>query len=154
MHIDSVDRNILSLVQRDAALPVSQLAERVALSKTACWRRLKRLEAAGVIKQRVTLLDAKALNLGLTVYVSVRTAEHSQQWQRMFSQVVANIPEILEVNRMSGDPDYLLKAVVADMAGYDRLYKKLMAADILDISSSFVMEEVKMTTALPLGYSA
>lgn len=89
MHIDSVDKNILSLIQRDAALPVSQLAERVALSKTACWRRLKRLEAAGVIKQRVTLLDAKALNLGLTVYVSVRTAEHSQQWQRMFSQVVA-----------------------------------------------------------------
>ena len=153
MHIDSVDKNILGHIQRDAALPISLLAERVALSKTACWRRLKRLEAAGVIKQRVTLLDARALNLGLTVYISVRTAEHSQQWNDMFSQVVANIPQILEVNRMSGDPDYLLKAVVTDMAGYDRLYKKLIAADILDISSSFVMEEMKMTTELPLGFS-
>jgi Lrp/AsnC family transcriptional regulator len=153
MHIDSVDQNILGHIQRDASLPISLLAERVALSKTACWRRLKRLEAAGVIRQRVTLLDAKALNLGLMVYISVRTAEHSQQWNEMFSQVVASIPQILEVNRMSGDPDYLLKAVVTDMAGYDRLYKKLIAADILDISSSFVMEEVKMTTELPLGFS-
>jgi Lrp/AsnC family transcriptional regulator len=153
MHLDSVDKNILTHIQRDAALSVSVLAERVALSKTACWRRLKRLEAVGVIKQRVTLLNAKALNLGLMVYISVRTVEHSQQWDEMFSQVVANIPEILEVNRMSGDPDYLLKAVVTDMVGYDRLYKKLIAADILDISSSFVMEEVKLTTELPLDLS-
>ena len=152
MNIDRIDKNILANIQLDAALSVGVLAERISLSKTACWRRLKRLEAAGVIKQRVTLLDPEPLNLALMVYISVRTNQHSQKWNDKFTRVVTNIPEILEVNRMSGDLDYLLKAVVTNMAGYDQLYKKLIAADIFDISSSFVMEKIKATTELPLNF--
>lgn len=152
MKIDLIDKKILSQIQLDASLSVGVLAERVSLSKTACWRRLNRLQDAGVIKQRVTLLDSKSLNLALMVYISVRTNQHSEKWNAKFTKVVTKIPEILEVNRMSGDLDYLLKAVVTDMEGYDQLYKKLVAAEIFDISSSFVMEEIKATTALPLEF--
>ncbi len=152
MNLDRTDKNILAHIQLDATLSVGVLAERISLSKTACWRRLKHLEEQGIIKRRVTLLDAKALNLGLMVYVSIRTNQHSQKWNDRFTKVVTSIPEILEVNRMSGDLDYLLKAMVSDMAGYDLLYKKLVAADIFDISSSFVMEEIKSTTELPLNF--
>ena len=149
--MDNFDRNILELVQADAALSVGQIADRVALSKTACWRRIQKLEQQGVIRGRVTLLNPEALNLGLTVYVSVRTNQHNDAWAAQFNEVVAEIPEVLEVYRMSGDLDYLLKAVVSDMSGYDRLYKKLIAADLFDVSSSFVMETMKQTTALPLN---
>ena len=152
MKIDSIDKKILSHIQLDAAISVGSLADKVSLSKTACWRRLKKLEDAKVIKSRVTLLDSSALNLGLMVYISVRTNQHSQKWNTKFTKVVTSIPEILEVNRMSGDLDYLLKAVVSNMEGYDKLYKKLVAADIFDISSSFVMEEIKATTELPLSF--
>ncbi len=150
MPMDNFDRNILELMQADASLSVGAIAERVALSKTACWRRIQKLEQEGVIRGRVALLDAEALNLGLTVYVSVRTNQHNEDWAGQFGTVVDQIPEVLEVYRMSGDLDYLLKAVVSDMAGYDRLYKKLIEADLFDVSSSFVMETMKQTTALPL----
>jgi len=152
MKIDAIDRKILSHIQLDASLSVGMLSEKVSLSKTACWRRLNKLQDEGVIKQRVTLLDSKSLNLSLMVYISVRTNQHSQKWNTKFTKVVTSIPEILEVNRMSGDLDYLLKAVVSNMTGYDKLYKKLVQADIFDISSSFVMEEIKATTELPLDF--
>jgi Lrp/AsnC family transcriptional regulator len=148
--MDSYDRHILELLQTDATLSVGEVAERVALSKTACWRRVRKLEEAGVIRGRVTLLRPASVNLGLTVYVVVRTNQHNDTWARRFSEVIADIPEVLEAYRMSGDLDYLLKAVVSDMDGYDRLYKKLIRADLFDVSSSFVMETLKHTTALPL----
>jgi len=149
--MDNFDHKILALMQRDASLSVGEVADRVALSKTACWRRIQKLEQAGVIRGKVALLNPDALNLGLTVYISVRTNQHNDQWAHKFNAVVEDIPEVLEVYRMSGDLDYLMKAVVSDMAGYDRLYKKLIVADLFDVSSSFVMETMKQTTELPLG---
>ena len=148
--MDNFDHNILALMQTDVSLSVGEIAERVALSKTACWRRIQKLEEAGVIRAKVALLNPEALNLGLSFYVSIRTNQHNEEWARQFGAVIDQIPEVLEVYRMSGDLDYLLKAVVSDMPGYDRLYKKLIEADIFDVSSSFVMETIKQTTALPL----
>lgn len=150
--MDYYDQRILELIQADASLSVAELADQVALSKTACWRRLQKLDQQGVIRARVTLLDPAAVNLGLTVYVAIRTNQHNDDWSRRFSEVLAEIPEVLEAYRMSGDLDYLLKAVVSDMAGYDRLYKQLIRADLFDVSSSFVMETFKQTTALPLTH--
>ena len=148
--MDNFDHNILALMQTDVSLSVGEIAERVALSKTACWRRIQKLEEAGVIRSKVALLNPEALNLGLSVYVSIRTNQHNEDWARQFGAVIDQIPEVLEVYRMSGDLDYLLKAVVSDMPGYDRLYKKLIEANLFDVSSSFVMETIKQTTALPL----
>ena len=150
--MDSYDRHILELMQADARLSVGEIADRVALSKTACWRRVQKLEREGIIRDRVTLLEPASVNLGLTVYVVVRTNQHNDSWARRFGEVIAEIPEVLEAYRMSGDLDYLLKAVVSDMDGYDRLYKQLIRADLFDVSSSFVMETLKQTTALPLDH--
>jgi len=137
-------------MQSDASLSVGELAEKIALSKTACWRRVRKLEKQGVIRDRVTLLEPAAVNLGLTVYIVVRTNQHNDAWAKRFSEVVADIPGVLEAYRMSGDVDYLLRAVVSDLDGYDRLYKELIRADLFDVSSSFVMETLKWTTELPL----
>ncbi|WP_035525932.1 Lrp/AsnC family transcriptional regulator [Haliea salexigens] len=149
--LDNQDRQLLRLVQADAALSVSDLAERVALSKSACWRRLQKLEEAGVIRQRVTLLDPASVGLGLTVFITLRTNQHNADWAQRFNRIVQDVEGILEVYRLGGQLDYLLKAVVADMPGYDRLYQRLIEADLFDVSASFVMEEIKATTALPLG---
>ena len=148
--MDHYDRRLLELMQSDARLSVGELAEKIALSKTACWRRVRKLEKQGVIRDRVTLLEPAAVNLGLTVYIVVRTNQHNDAWAKRFSEVVADIPGVLEAYRMSGDVDYLLRAVVSDLDGYDRLYKELIRADLFDVSSSFVMETLKWTTALPL----
>jgi Lrp/AsnC family transcriptional regulator len=148
--MDHYDRRPLELMQSDATLSVGELAEKIALSKTACWRRVRKLENQGLIRERVTLLDPAAVNLGLTVYIVVRTNQHNDAWAKRFSEVVADIPGVLEAYRMSGDVDYLLRAVVSDLDGYDRLYKELIRADLFDVSSSFVMETLKCTTALPL----
>jgi len=151
MKIDQIDRQILNLLQQDASRSVGDIAELVSVSKTACWRRIHALEDAGVIRKRVALLDPGQLNLPLTVYISIRTNQHNERWAENFQQVLADIPEVLEVHRMSGDLDYLVKAVVTDMPDYDRLYKKLIKADPADVSSSFVMEQMKQTTELPLN---
>ncbi len=148
--LDRQDRVILGKIQADASQSVGELAEQVGMSKSACWRRLQKLEEMGVIRDRVALLDANALNLSLTVYISVRTNQHNDDWAARFQQATEQIPGVLEVYRMSGDLDYLIKAVVADMPDYDRLYKRLIKADIYDVSSSFVMETIKHTTRLPL----
>ena len=132
-------------------MSVGDLAERVALSKSACWRRLQKLEEAGVIRQRVTLLDPASVGLGLTVFITLRTNQHNADWAQRFNRIVQDVEGILEVYRLGGQLDYLLKAVVADMPGYDRLYQRLIEADLFDVSASFVMEEIKATTVLPLG---
>ena len=150
MQLDRQDIVLLSILQKDSSQSVGELADTVGMSKSACWRRLQKLEKEGVIRQRVALLDANALNLSLTVYISVRTNQHNDEWAATFQRATEFIPGVLEVYRMSGDLDYLIKAVVADMPDYDRLYKQLIKADIYDVSSSFVMETLRHTTCLPL----
>jgi Lrp/AsnC family transcriptional regulator len=148
--VDKQDWAILSLLQQDVTLPVAELAERVGISKSACWRRIQKLEVDGVIRERVALLSQDKVNLALTVYISVRTRHHNDDWPIKFRQVIDSIEGVLEVYRMSGDLDYLIKAVVVDMPGYDKLYQQLIKADLQDVSSSFVMETMKQTTRLPL----
>lgn len=146
------EKNLLQLIQRDASLSLQDLAERLNQSKSSVWRTIKKLEDQGVITKRTTLLDARKLNLPLTVYVSIRTNQHNAQWSANFRTIVDQIPEIIEVHRMSGDLDYLIKALVSDIDGYDRVYQKLIRADLFDVSSSFVMETMKSTTELPLTH--
>jgi Lrp/AsnC family transcriptional regulator len=148
--VDKTERSILALIQADASLSIGEVADRVGISKSACWRRIQKLEEDGVIQGRVTLLDAAALDLPLTVFITIKTNQHNEKWARNFKAVVADIPGILEVHRMGGEIDYLIKAVVKDMPGYDKLYQQLIKADLFDVTSSFVMEEIKRTTALPL----
>ncbi len=148
--MDKLDKEILKQIQVDAVLPVGVIAEKIGISKSACWRRIQNLEADGVIRARVALLDEEKVNLPLTVYISVRTNQHNEDWMTTFRNVTSNIPGVLEAYRMSGDLDYLIKAVVKDMKDYDDLYKKLIAADLFDVSASFVMETMKRTTLLPL----
>ncbi|MFU8764710.1 MAG: Lrp/AsnC family transcriptional regulator [Haliea sp.] len=148
--LDSTDKRLLRLLQANAALSVAELAEQVNVSKSACWRRLQKLEQGGIIRDRVTLLDPAKVGLGLTVFITIRTNQHNEAWARGFREVVQGVAGVLEVYRLGGQLDYLLKAVVADMPDYDRLYQQLIAADLFDVSASFVMEEIKATTVLPL----
>lgn len=149
--IDETDKRILNQLQRDALLGLEALGERVGLSRNAAWRRIKRLEEDGVIRARVALLDAKALDLGLSVFIQVRTRQHEPDWLERFSRAMRVLPEIQAAYRMSGDLDYLIRARVRDMAAYDRLYQRLIReVDLADVSASFVMEELKETTALPV----
>jgi len=146
-----MDRKILAQLQRDAGLPLDALGERVGLSRNACWRRLRALDEAGVITARVALLDAAKLGLGLTVFMQIRAARHDADWLDTFARATRTMPEIQSVYRMTGDLDYLIRARVPDMAGYDRLYQRLIdKVPMGDVSASFVMEEIKDTTALPL----
>lgn len=147
--LDETDRRILAELQRDGSLPVEQLAERVHLSRNACWRRVKRLEEERVITGRVALVDADRLGLGLSVFVIVRTSSHDPDWLKRFRDAVTGFPEITGVYRMSGDLDYILRARVADVKAYDRLYQRLIArVPLTDVSASFVMEEIKETTVV------
>ena len=148
--MDKTDRSILSYLQVDASLSVGDLADKVSISKSACWRRIQKLEARGVIRGRVTLLNANALGLDLTVFISVRTNQHNEPWAKNFRATVEDIPGVLEVYRMGGDVDYLIKALVQGMSGYDKLYQELIKADLYDVTASFVMEVIKETSELPL----
>ena len=153
--MDSKDLQILSILQEDGTTPLAELAEAVSLSSTPCWRRVQRLQEAGVIKRTVALCDPARLSVGVTVFVSIRTSQHSDAWMKRFVQGTRDIPEIVEIYRMSGEVDYLLKVVVPDIAGYDRVYKRLIkAVELQDVSSSFAMEVLKSTTALPLDYAS
>ncbi len=134
-------------------MAVADLAKKVGLSTTPCWRRIQKMEEEGVIRRRVALLDPVKVNTKVTVFVSVRTNSHSMEWLRRFSEVVADFPEVVEFYRMSGDVDYLLRVVVPDIAAYDAFYKRLIAKiEIRDVSSAFAMEQIKYTTQLPLDY--
>lgn len=149
--IDTIDRRILAELQVDASLSVEQLAERVHLSRNACWRRVKLLEERGVIRARVALVDPEKLGFGLSVFILVRTSRHEPDWLKQFRDAVVSLPEITGVYRMSGDLDYVLRARVADMKAYDRLYQRLIAkVPLSDVSASFVMEEIRDTTELPV----
>lgn len=151
MDVDPTDRRILTALQRDCEIPLEELGRVVGLSRNACWRRVKRMEEAGIIRGRVALCDAEALGLGLTVFIAVRTDRHDAEWLDEFMKAVKGLPEILGAYRTSGDLDYLLHARVADVRAYDRLYQKLIRrVAVSDISASFVMEELKETTALPV----
>lgn len=149
--LDQIDRRMLAILQEDATLPIADIAARVGLSATPCWKRIKRLEREGVIERRVTILNRDRLGLGVTVIVAIRTAQHSDEWLQTFADGVAKIPEVVEFYRMSGEIDYLLKVVARDIADYDRIYRKLTkVVDLHDVSSSFAMQEIKSTTALPI----
>jgi Lrp/AsnC family transcriptional regulator len=151
VEIDRIDRQILQTLQHDATISIQAIGERVGLSHNACWRRIKRMEEAGIIRKRVALVDAAAVGRGVTVYVTVRTANHSESWLEKFARGVTALPEVMEFYRMSGEVDYLLKVLVADIAEYDRFYKKLIAiVPLYDVSSSFAMEQVKYTTEVPV----
>jgi len=152
--LDQIDREILTIVQQDATITVSDIAAQVGLSSTPCWRRIQRLESAGYIRKRVTLLDREKLNLSVSVFVSVRTRRHATDWLDTFKHAVQSIPEIVEAHRLSGEVDYLLRVVVPDITGYDRVYRRLInMIEFADVSSSFSMEELKFTTALPVDYA-
>ena len=149
--MDAVDRKILAVVQEDASLSVAEVGQRVGLSSTPCWKRIQRLEADGVIMRRVALVNPDKIGLGITVFVSVETNDHSQEWLKKFAEVVGAMPEVMEFYRMAGDVDYMLRVVVADMQSYDIFYKKLISAvPLKNVTSRFAMEKIKSVTALPV----
>lgn len=152
--MNPTDKKILRILQEDASLPVAEIAARVHLSPAPCWRRIQKLKEAGVIRREVALCDPARLNVGVTVFVSIKTSQHNAAWLAHFAKGVAEVPEVVEFYRMSGNIDYLLRVVVPDIEGYDAVYKKLIKiADLSDVSSSFAMEQIKYTTALPLDYA-
>ena len=150
--MDAIDRKILAVVQQDASLSVAEIGQRVGLSSTPCWKRLQRLEADGVIMRRVALIDPEKIGLGITVFVSIETGDHSQDWLKRFAETVGGMPEVMEFYRMAGDVDYMLRVVVPDIQGYDGFYKKLIATvPLKNVTSRFAMERIKSTTALPIA---
>ncbi len=152
---DAMDLKILSILQADATLPVAEIGKRVGLSTTPCWRRIQKLEDAGVIQRRVAILDPVKINAGVTVFVSIKTDQHSLAWLERFHAAVADMPEVVGFYRMSGDVDYMMRVVVPDIAAYDAFYKRLIARiEISKVSSAFAMEEIKNTTELPLAFAA
>jgi len=149
--IDSVDRKILSFLQRDATMTIKEIARRVHLSPTPCWNRIQRLEENGVIRARVALLDPAKVDAGITVFVAIRTDQHNIEWSERFAREMKSIPEIMEIYRMSGEVDYLLRVVVPDIAAFDRIYKTIISRiELSDVTSMFAMEQMKYTTALPV----
>jgi Lrp/AsnC family transcriptional regulator len=149
--MDAIDRKILNVLQQDASLSVAEIGQRVGLSSTPCWTRIQRLEADGVILKRVALVDQNKIGVGINVFVSIETGDHSQEWLERFAQTVSAMPEVLDFFRMAGDVDYLLRVVVPDMQAYDAFYKRLIAAiPLKNVTSRFAMEKIKSTTALPV----
>jgi Lrp/AsnC family transcriptional regulator len=150
--LDRVDRQILEIMQEDASLAVAEIASRVGLSQTPCWRRIQKLRADGVIQAVVALVRPESIGLGLTVFVEIEALDHSPEWLAQFTSAVIARPEVLEVHRMAGDLDYLLRVAVPDMAAFDGFYRDLIAAvPLKNVSSHFAMERVKDTTALPIA---
>ena len=151
--LDSIDKAILLLIQKNSDVPVSDIAEKVGLTATPCWRRIQRLEAQGIISRRVALLHARALGLTMTVFVQIKAARHDGKWLDAFSKHASSFEEVVEFYRMSGEYDYLLKVLVTDMASFDHFYKRLVnGIDLNDVTSSFAMEQLKYTTAIPLNH--
>ena len=149
--MDAIDRKILAVLQEDASLSVAEIGTRVGLSSTPCWKRIQRMEAEGVILKRVALVDQDKLGLGVTVFVSIETGDHSQAWLAKFAEAVQAMPEVMEFYRMAGDIDYMLRVVVPDIPGYDAFYKRLIAnVPLKNVTSRFAMEKIKAATALPI----
>jgi Lrp/AsnC family transcriptional regulator len=152
--LDEMDLKILRLLQADCTPSVADIGKQVGLSTTPCWRRIQRLEETGVIKRRVALLDPVQMNAAVTVFVSIKTETHSQAWLERFQTAVTDFPEVVEIYRMSGEVDYLLRVVVPDIAAYDAFYKKLIGrVELAKVSSAFAMEQIKSTTELPLSFA-
>ena len=152
--LDAIDIKILSILQKDCTVSVADIGKEVGLSTTPCWRRIQKLEQEGVIQARLALLDPRKVNVGVTVFVAITTSEHSIEWLERFHEVIREFPEVVEAYRMSGQVDYLLRVTVPNIESYDRFYKKLIERiSLSDVSSSFAMEQIKYTTALPLGYA-
>ena len=152
--LDDMDVKILRILQEDCTRPVADIGKEVGLSTTPCWRRVQKLEEAGVIKKRVAVLDPGKINAGVTVFVSIKTDQHSLSWLEKFRGAVADFPEVVEFYRMSGEIDYLLRVTVPDIAAFDVFYKKLIARiEIAKVSSAFAMEQMKYTTAMPLQFA-
>jgi Lrp/AsnC family transcriptional regulator len=152
--VDEIDVKILSCLQEDATMPVADVAVRCGLSPSPCWRRIQALIRNGTILRRVALLDPAKINAGINLFVSIRTNQHSEAWAAKFCRAAAEIPEVIEFYRMTGDVDYLLRVVVPNIGAYDDFYKRLIkTAELSDVSSSFAMETIKYTTALPLEYA-
>ena len=150
-NLDAIDIRILKALQSDCSGSVADIADRAGVSQTPCWRRIKRLEEAGYIDRKVAILNAKALNLNMTAYVLIKTSQHDEKWLERFAKGISKVPEVLEMHRMAGDVDYLLKVVAGDVTDYDRIYKKLIkVVDLSDVSAGFSMECLKSTTELPL----
>jgi Lrp/AsnC family transcriptional regulator len=150
--MDAIDRKILAVLQEDASLSVAEIGHRVGLSSTPCWKRIQRLEADGVILKRVALINQDKIGLGITVFVSIETGDHSQEWLDRFAKTVGAMPEVMEFYRMAGDVDYMLRVVVQDIACYDTFYKKLISTvSLKNVTSRFAMERIKSTTALPIS---
>ena len=149
--LDAIDRKILMVLQEDASLSVAEIGNRVGLSSTPCWKRIQKLEAEGVIQRRVAIVDQDKLGLGVTVFVSIETGDHSEDWLKKFADVVSAMPEVQEFYRMAGDVDYMLRVVAPDIHGYDTFYKRLIATvPLKNVTSRFAMEKIKSTTALPI----
>ncbi len=149
--MDNTDLKILAILQADASLSVAEIAAKVNLSQTPCWRRIQRLEASGVIQRRVAILDPAAVGLDMTVFVAIESGDHSSEWLAGFADLMAGMDEVMEVHRMAGDIDYLLRIAVPNMAAYDEFYRKLIeAVPLKNVTSRFAMERVKFTTAYPL----
>ena len=149
--LDAIDRKILTVLQDDASLSVAEIGDRVGLSSTPCWKRIQRMEAEGIITRRVALVDQNKIGLGITVFVSVESGDHSEAWLKTFADAISAMPEVMEFYRMAGDVDYMLRVVVADMQSYDIFYKKLISAVALkNVTSRFAMEKIKSVTALPV----
>lgn len=152
--LDRVDREILAILQEDATAAVNDIAERVGLTTTPCWRRIQNLEKRGIIRKRVALLDPEQLNVGVTVFISIKTNQHDIEWYEKFHRLVSAIPEVTEFYRTTGSTDYLMKVSVPSIEGYDRVYKMLIkGAKLADVNSMFAMEQIKYTTALPLSHA-
>jgi len=150
--MDSTDRKILNLLQADASLTVKQIAQQIALSVTPCWKRIQKLEQHGFIRARVALLDSRKVNANVTVFMAVKTDQHTSDWIARFNREVSQLPEVMEIYRMSGEIDYLLRVVVSSIEAYDAFYKKLIdRIELANVTSSFAMEQIKYTTALPVG---
>jgi Lrp/AsnC family transcriptional regulator len=152
--LDNMDIKILTILQEDSTLPVAEIGKKVGLSTTPCWRRIQKLEQDGIIERRVALLNPKSVGAGVTVFVAITTNQHNAAWLERFNGVVRNFPEIVEAYRMSGNVDYMLRVVVPDIETYDRFYKAFIAQiELTDVSSSFAMEQIKFTTAMPLTFA-
>lgn len=151
--MDKTDKAILSILQQDSTQPVADIARKVGLSTTPCWRRIQKMEEDKIIRKRVAILDPEKVNAGVTVFVFIKTDKHNEEWLKRFSEVISEFTEVTGFYRMSGDIDYLLRVVVPDIAAYDTFYKRLVAKiDIENVSSAFAMERIKDTTELPLDY--
>ncbi len=152
--MDKLDKKILDLLQHNSQMSTAEIADAVGLSTTPCWRRIQKLEETGVISNRVALLNREKLNLGVDVFVAVKSNQHNWEWLQQFAAAVARFPEVVEFYRMAGESDYLLRVVVPDIAAFDKFYKKLVqSTELADVSSSFAMEQIKYTTSLPLNYA-